>query len=212
MKRMAEGNRPVTGGVDTHADAHVAAVVDEVGRVLGTQSFPADKRGYHALATWMTRYGQLGAVGVEGTGSYGAGLARHLSGKGVEVIEVIRPSRQVRRRRGKSDPTDAEAAARAVLSGEACGAPKSRDGAVEALRALRVARQGAVKARTQAANQLRDLVVTAPEQLRARLRPLPTAERVALAARFRPGSLRDPLEATKAAMASLAPALRGALR
>jgi transposase len=148
----------------------------------------------------MGRHGEVGKVGVEGTGSYGAGLARFLGAHGVEVIEVIRPNRQVRRRRGKSDPTDAEAAARAVQSGEAEGAPKSRDGAAESLRALRLARQGAVKARTQAANQLRDLAVSAPEELRARLRPLSTERRVALAARLRPGSLRDPLEATKAAM------------
>lgn len=150
MTRMAHKDRRVTGGVDTHADAHAAAVIDEVGRVLGTESFPADEVGYAALLRWLRRSGELARVGVEGTGSYGAGLARHLSAHGVEVIEVIRPNRQTRRRRGKSDPTDAEAVARAVLSGEAQGAPKSRDGAAEALRALRVARQGAVKARVQA--------------------------------------------------------------
>lgn len=200
MTRMPEKSRPVTGGVDTHADVHVGAVIDEVGRVLGTEAFPADKRGYAGLLAWMRCHGTLGKVGVEGTGSYGAGLARHLSAHGVEVIEVIRPNRQTRRRRGKSDPTDAEAAARAVLSGEAQGAPKSREGAAEALRALRVARRGAIKARTMAANQLRDLCVSAPEALRARLRPLATDARVAVAARFRLGALHDPLEATKAAM------------
>jgi transposase len=200
MTRMTEEHRCVTGGVDTHADTHVAAVLDELGRVLGTTAFPADEKGYKALLAWMRRHGEVGKVGVEGTGSYGAGLARYLATKGVEVIEVVRPNRQVRRRRGKSDPTDAEAAARAVLSGEAEGAPKSRDGAAEALRALRVARQGAVKARTQASNQLRDLVVSAPEELRARLRLLTTEQRVALAAGFRPGRTTDPTEATKAAM------------
>ena len=179
-------------------------VIDEVGRVLGTDSFTVNARGYAALLAWMASYGQLVKVGVEGTGTYGAGLARHLAAKGVAVVEVIRPNRQTRRRRGKSDPTDAEAAARAALNGEAAGAPKSRDGAIEALRALRVARRGAVKARTQASNQLRDLVVSAPEALRARLVGLPTGERVALAARFRPGSLIEPTEATKAAMRSLA--------
>jgi transposase len=199
------GNRPrVIGGVDTHVDFHVAVALDELGRVLGTESFPADHKGYVALLSFLRRHGEIDKVGVEGTGSYGAGLARHLRAEGVEAIEVIRPNRQVRRRRGKSDPTDAEAAARAVQSGEASGAPKSRDGAAESLRALRVARQGAVKARTQAANQLRDLVVSAPEILRATLRPLSTAKRVALAARFRPGGLTDPIEATKAAMRSVA--------
>ena len=204
MTSLADPGRPVTGGVDTHKDTHVAVVVDEVGRVLGTKAFPADARGYVRLHTWMASHGALVKVGVEGTGSYGAGLARHLGAEGVTVVEVVRPNRQVRRRRGKSDPTDAEAAARAALNGEASGAPKSRDGAVEALRALRVARRGAVKARTQAANQLRDLIVSAPESLRSRLGPLPTDKRVKVAARFRPGSLTEPVEATKAAMRSLA--------
>jgi transposase len=204
MTRMADRQRPVTGGVDTHKDAHVAVVIDEVGRVLGTESFPADAKGYAALLTWMASRGVLVKVGVEGTGSYGAGLARYLTAQGIAVTEVVRPNRQARRRHGKSDPADAEAAARSALNGEASGAPKSRDGAVEALRALRVARRGAVKARTQAANQLRDLVVTAPEALRACLVALPTAKRVEMAARFRPGDLLCPLEATKAAMRSLA--------
>lgn len=204
MTMMADGRRRVTGGVDTHADVHVAAVIDEVGRVLGTEAFGAEEKGYGALLAWMQRHGELGKVGVEGTGSYGAGLARHLSAHGIEVLEVIRPNRQVRRRRGKSDPTDAEAAARAVLSGEASGAPKSRDGASEALRALRVARQGAIKARTQAANELRDLVVSAPEELRAQLHPLTTKARVTGATRFRPGRLADPREATKAALRAVA--------
>lgn len=204
MERMTEESRRVTGGVDTHVEAHVAVVLDGIGRVLGTESFPAEQKGYADLLSWMARHGELGKVGVEGTGSYGAGLARYLSANGVEVVEVIRPNRQVRRHRGKSDPTDAEAAARAVLSGEAKGAPKSRDGGAEGLRALRVARKGAVKARTQAANQLRDLVVSAPEELRVRLRSLKTEQRVALSARFRPSRSADHLEVTKAAMRSVA--------
>ena len=204
MPRMTGNARRVTGGVDTHTEFHVAVALDELGRVLGTESFPAEKKGYVALLAFLRHHGEVERVGVEGTGSYGAGLARYLAAEGVEVVEVIRPNRQVRRHRGKSDPTDAEAAARAVQSGEAKGAPKSRDGAAEGLRALRAARKGAVKARTQAANQLRDLVVSAPEELRARLRPLTTERRVALAARFRPGGLGDPLEATKAAMRSVA--------
>jgi len=204
MTRMADPSRPVTGGVDTHLDNHVAVVVDEVGRVLGTESFAVNAKGYAALLAWMASHGELVKVGVEGTGSYGAGLARHLAANGVAVVEVDRPNRQMRRRRGKSDPTDAEAAARAALSGEASGAPKSKDGAVEALRALRVARRGAIKARTQAANALRDVIVSAPEALRARVAGLSADERVELASRFRPGALTDPSEATKAAMRSLA--------
>jgi transposase len=204
MTRMPDPGRPVTGGVDTHRDSHVAVVVDEIGRVLGTEAFKVNAKGYVALLTWMRGHGEVVKVGVEGTGTYGAGLARYLASQNVDVVEVIRPNRQTRRRRGKSDPTDAESAARAALNGEACGAPKSRDGVVEAIRALRVARRSAVKARTQAGNQLRDLAVSGPEVLRARLMPLSTVKRVELAVRFRPGDYRDPTEATRAAMRSLA--------
>jgi transposase len=204
MQRIADPAQIVTGGADTHADLHMVAVVDQVGRVLGSQEFPASASGDRAALAWMRGHGTLVKVGVEGTGSYGAGLARFLADQGVEVVEVIRPNRQARRRRGKSDAADAVAAALAALNGEASGTPKGHDGAVESLRALRVARRGAVKASTQAANQLRDLVVTAPEQLRAKLGPRATGERVALAARFRSGELQDPGEATKAAMAAIA--------
>jgi transposase len=115
MSRIAEQAGPVTGGVDTHADVHVAAVVDQVGRVLGTQAFPATAGGYRAAVAWMSARGELAKVGVEGTGSYGAGLARYLAGCGIEVAEVIRPNRQARRRHGKSDTADAVAAAVADL-------------------------------------------------------------------------------------------------
>ncbi|MHB2024309.1 MAG: IS110 family RNA-guided transposase [Mycobacteriales bacterium] len=182
MTSIAEPARPVTGGVDTHAEVHVAAVVDEVGRVLGTEGFPANAKGYRTLLGWLRGHGQLTKVGVEGTGSYGAGLARRLAAENVEVVEVIRPNRQARRRRGKSDAADAVAAALAALNGEASGRPKSHDGAVESTRVLRVTRAGALKARTQAGNQLRDLVVTAPEELRASLAGLSTGRRVELAA------------------------------
>jgi transposase len=152
----------------------------------------------------MQGHGKLDKVGVEGTGSYGAGLACYLAGQGIEVTEVIRPNRQARRRRGKSDAADAVAAALAALNGEASGRPKSHDGAAESIRALRVARRGAVKARTQAGNQLRDLIVTAHGTLRARLAPLSARDRVQLAARFRPGDLADPAEGARAAMAAVA--------
>ena len=204
MPRIADQALPVTGGVDTHADVHVAAAVDQVGRVLGTQAFPADPAGYRAALAWMSARGELAKVGVEGTGSYGAGLARYLAACGVEVVEVMRPNRQARRRRGKSDAADAVAAALAALSGEASGVPKSRDGAAESIRALRVARAGAVKARTQAGNQLRDLIVTAPEQVRRQLAGLPRQRQVDAAARFRLHGLAGPVEGAKAAMASVA--------
>ena len=204
MARIEGQVLPVTGGVDTHADVHVAAVVDQVGRVLGTESFPATGTGYRVALTWMSSWGELAKVGVEGTGSYGAGLARYLAACRVVVVEVIRPNRQARRQRGKSDAADAVAAALAALNGEASGVPKSRDGAVESIRMLRVARAGAVKACTQAGNQLRDLILTAPEQVRQQLAGLPRPQQVETAARFRPGDLTRPSEGAKAALASVA--------
>jgi transposase len=204
MSNGTGATAPVIGGVDTHAEVNVAAVVDQVGRVLGTEQFPTTTTGHRAALAWLRGHGRLVKVGVEGTGSYGAGLARHLAGQGVEVVEVIRPNRQARRRRGKSDTADAVAAALAALNGEATGRPKTHDGAAESVRMLRVARRGAVKARTQAANQLRDLIVTGPEPLREQLAPLPTKQRVDTAAQFDPGRLGDPREAAKAAMAAVA--------
>ena len=154
----------MTGGVDTHKDVHVAAVIDGVGRLVGTVSFPTTRRGYGQLLGWLQGFGDLDAVGIEGCGSWGAGLARFLTARQVRVIEVNRPNRQNRRRRGKSDTVDAEAAARAVLNGDATVTPKAGDGPVEALRQLRIARSGAIKARTAAANQLHSLCDTAPTQ------------------------------------------------
>ena len=201
---MADQQRLVTGGVDTHKDTHVAAVVDEVGRILATAGFPASVAGYRRLVRWLASFGQLVRVGVEGTGSYGAGLARHLGGEDIEVVEINRPNRQARRRRGKSDTADAEAAARAALNQEATGTPKSQVGTVESIRALRVVFSSMRATRTRFSNQIRDLVVTAPEQLRSALGPLDTADRVERCAAFRPGGLADPLEATKAALGALA--------
>ncbi|WP_116999733.1 IS110 family transposase [Desertimonas flava] len=194
----------VTGGVDTHGDVHVAAVLDPVGRVLATGSFPATTAGYRQLLSWLCRHGRVVQVGVEGTGSYGAGLARHLARHGVAVVEVNRPDRQARRRRGKSDTVDAIAAARAALSGDATATPKTGDGIVETIRSLQVARRSAVKARTQAGNQIRDLIVTAPDDLRAQLKGLNTVNRVAACARFRPGDYTDPTEGLRHALRHLA--------
>lgn len=131
---MQDNQIDVTGGVDTHGEQHVAAVVDAVGRILGVAEFPATLAGYRRLLAWMRSFGDLARVGVEGTGSYGAGLARYLATEAVAVVEVDRPTRQTRRRRGKSDTTDAEAAARAALNGEATGQPKAGNGTVEAIR------------------------------------------------------------------------------
>lgn len=185
MTTIALTDVVVTGGVDTHQDLHVAAALDQLGQVLGTQSFPTTSAGYRQLLRWLLSFGQLDKVGVEGTGSYGSALARHLSSQDVHVIEVARPNRQVRRRYGKTDVIDAIAAARAVQSGEATGKPKSHDGPVEALRTLKAVQRSANKARTQALNQIHNLLVTAPEDLRARLTPLPRRELLATCAAFR---------------------------
>jgi transposase len=191
-------------GVDTHLDAHVGVVIDFVGRVQGTRTIDTTPRGYRELLRWAQDFGHLRRAGVEGTGAYGAGLARFLTDAGVEVIEVDRPNRQRRRRRGKSDPTDAESAARAVLAGDATGTPKTRAGIVESIRVLRLARSSAVKARTQVGNQIKDLVLTAPEPIRAELRPLTTKQRAARCSHTRPPATMDPTAATKRALRHLA--------
>ncbi|CAG2161396.1 IS110 family RNA-guided transposase [Cupriavidus numazuensis] len=172
-------------GVDTHLDTHVGAVISGTGKLLGTQSVSADTNGYLNLLSWANSFGRLCRAGVEGTGTYGAGLARVLRDHEIEVLEVNRPDRAARRSRGKSDPTDAENAARAVLSGKATALPKAQSGAAEAMRAVSVARRSAVKAKTQAINQLRALLVSAPQEVRERLLKEKTAECVASCARLR---------------------------
>ncbi len=178
----------------------MAAVVDQTGRVLGSASFAASTRGYVALVNWAERLGPVAKIGIEGTGTYGAGLARFARAYGLEVVEVDRPDRRTRRGLGKSDPIDAEAAARATLSGVASTTPKTREGHVEMIRVLRVARRGAMKARVAAGGQLRDLVYAAPEELRSQLRRSHTTKALVRAClALRPGPLRDPESATKAA-------------
>jgi transposase len=207
MEGLAKERReaPLFVGVDTHSDVHVAVVLDAAGRRLGELAVPNGRAGYAHLWEWTLGFGVSVAAGVEGTGSYGAGLSRFLRAKGVRVLEVNRTSRQHRRRYGKHDASDAEAAARAVMAGTASGEPKGADGAAESLRALRVARRSAVKARTQAANQLHALLSTAPEELREGLRKLPTKHLAAKAARFRcAADLADPAAATKFALRSVA--------
>jgi transposase len=196
----------VTGGVDTHRDTHTAAAVDGQGRLLGHREFPATAAGYAALLAWLRSFGQLVLVGVEGTGSYGAELAAHLHQAGVAVVEVDRPDRAARRRDGKSDPLDAEAAARAAQSGRADGLPKRRGGPVQALAALRVARRSAIDQRADAQRQIKSLIVTAPEALRAQLRPLSDTELIRHLATRRPDPTRahDPHTATAHALRSLA--------
>ncbi|MFE9956857.1 transposase [Micromonospora sp. NPDC005299] len=156
-------------GVDTHNDAHVAAVITTLGARLDTRAFPTTAAGYADLVDWARRHGRLRRAGVEGTSSHGTALTRHLHREGVQVIEVNRPDRAVRRRRGKSDAIDAENAARAVLSGQATGLAKSGDGAVETIRMFKIAKDSAVKARTQAINQLKAVLVRADPTLRESL-------------------------------------------
>ncbi|MEU4245772.1 IS110 family transposase [Actinoplanes sp. NPDC026619] len=196
----------VVGGVDTHQDTHTAAVIDLVGRVLGTQQFPATTAGYAALLAWIRGFGRLWRVGVEGTGAYGAGLARQLRAEQVEVIEVDRPNRKTRRFQGKSDPIDAIAAAKTALAGERTGVPKQRDGRVEALRNLRVARRSAVDQRADTQRQIKTLIVTAPDELRAQLRGLTVRQLIATCANLRPdrADAATPATAVKISLRSLA--------
>jgi transposase len=201
---IVERTRPVTGGVDTHADVHVAAAVDTNGGVLGVASFPTTTAGFGRLHDWLAEFGALERVGVEGTGAYGAGLARYLRGRGVAVIEVDRPNRQARRRNGKCDELDAVEAARAAVSGRASGIAKSADGDVEAIRALMVARRSGRSVRIKYLNQIRHLGFTAPDELRERLRDVPRDRLARAAAALRPTAGTDTvLYATKLAIATL---------
>jgi transposase len=119
-------------GIDTHLEFHVAvALVDQLGRRLGELTVPTTTKGYERLLRWAEGFGPVCCAGVEGTGSYGAGLARHLKAAGILVMEVERPKRRHLRRNGKSDPIDAEAAARVVMADDTAGEPKSADGQVE---------------------------------------------------------------------------------
>ncbi len=183
----------VCGGVDTHLEAHVAAALDGIGGVLGIESFPTTESGYGELLEWLGGFGPVARVGVEGTGSYGTGLARFLADRGVEVVEVDRPNRQLRHRRGKSDPTDAVAAARAALSGQATGRPKARNGPAEQMRVLLVARRSARDQRIQTLNQIRHLVFTAPEPIRVRFLGRYQRGMLSEMARMRPRAGSDPV-------------------
>jgi transposase len=200
---IVEDERAITGGVDTHADVHVAAALDPIGGLLGVQEFPATAAGYGGLPGWLAGFGTVAVIGIEGTGSYGAGLARHMAAAGVRVVEVDRSDRQDRRRKGKSDPLDAVSAARAAQSGRAAGAPKGRDGAIEAIRALMVAKRSARNERTQTINQARSLIVTGPDDLRARFAEHTVTALVAELAALRPRPGDVPGYATRIALREL---------
>ncbi|RMI27530.1 IS110 family RNA-guided transposase, partial [Nocardia stercoris] len=193
-------------GVDTHADTHHVAIVSEHGKKIADREFPTTSTGYEATSNWIKSSGVVARVGIEGTGSYGVELARQLRRHGYDVAEVPRPNRRLRRAQGKSDAIDAYAAARRLLDGSEVTAPKNRDGAIESVRALRVARNNAVKAMSIALNALRSLIGTSPEELRGQLRKMPRARLITTCNAFDPdlGRLTDPIEATKLALRSLA--------
>ena len=184
--------RKVIVGVDTHKHVHVAVAIDSWGIRLRDQAFVADSGGYQALITWAETHGRIEAFGVEGTGSYGAGLARAVRRAEHRVVEVNRGDRRTRRAAGKSDTIDAEVAARSVLAGQSTAIPKTADGAVEMMRQLKITRDTAVKARTTAMNTLKQIVVHASPVLREALHDLTDHGLLTRCAGLRPGSLDTP--------------------
>jgi transposase len=196
--------RRVIVGVDTHKDIHVAVAIDELGAQLGSGSFTADGAGYTALISWATSLGAEVTFGVEGTGSYGAGLASAIRRSGIGVLEVLRTDRRDRRLRGKSDALDAENAARSVLAGSVHAVPKSADGVVEMIRVTKVARDNAVKARTSAMLSLKQVLVNAEDELRQSFKGLPKMTLIRRAAALRPGPIDNVTAATKQAIRAIA--------
>jgi transposase len=192
-------------GVDTHKHTHAAVALNGLGAQLGTTTIPVSRKGYHELEVWARSFGCVRAFGIEGTGSYGAGLSRALLARGHTVVEVNRPNRQLRHQHGKSDPLDAESAARAVLAGQATACPKSGTSTVEMIRQIKVVRDTAVKSRARAMITLKTLIVNAPAALREQLDCL--GGRIALVRHLvslRPGPMTSTTASTKAALRALA--------
>ncbi|HFT4564395.1 TPA: IS110 family transposase [Klebsiella pneumoniae] len=196
----------VVGGVDTHKDLHVAAVVDENNRVLGSDFFATTRQGYRQMLTWMASFGTVARIGVECTGSYGAGLLRHLQNAGITVLEVTAPDKMERRRRGKSDTIDAESAAHAAFSLISTVTPKTRSGMIEALRVLKVCRKTAVAARRIALQMIQMNIVSSPDELRDQLRNLTRMQLIRTLAAWRPDvtAYRNVQDAYRIALKSLA--------
>jgi transposase len=202
---MANEHLKVIAGIDTHADTHHVAVISETGRHLADQEFLAVGSGYRDIIGFITGFGPVIAAGVEGTGSYGAELARTLTKEGIQVLEVMRPNRQGRRLQGKSDPLDAYQAAESVLAAHGTATPKARNGAVESLRVLRTERSSAMRARVAVMTQIKSILVAAPEHLRAKYRGLTSAAMMAALEKTRPaGTLSDPANATAVVLKRLA--------
>ncbi len=203
---MTDRQRKIVGGIDTHKELHVAAVVDHRDRLIATQSFPTTRQGYRRLLAWMRSLGELERVGIESTGSYGAGVLRFLGQAGVEVLEVAAPDRSDRRRRGKNDDLDAENAAHAAFAGTRVVTPRTRDGMVESLRILKVCRKTAVAARRVALQVIQSTIVCAPDRLRDQLRGMTRMQLIRTLAAWRPdlGAFRDVEAAHRIGLKSLA--------
>jgi transposase len=206
MSKAVPAAAEVIVGVDTHKHIHAAVAITALGARLGTMAIPVNAKGYRALEAWVRSLGPVRAFGVEGTGSYGAGLSRFLREQGHAVLEVNRPNRQLRHQKGKSDPLDAESAARAVLGGQATAVPKSGTGTVEMVRHLKVARDTAVKARTQAMLTLKALIVGAPAALREQLEALSGGKMTLVRhlAALRPGPLASTTASAKTGLRAIA--------
>lgn len=192
-------------GVDTHKSNHIAVAINMQGARLGDMTIPANRQGYCDLEAWATRFGSVKAFGIEGTGSYGAGLARELMIKGHTVLDVMRPNRQLRYLHGKSDSLDAESAARSVLNGQASALAKTQAGSSEMIRHIKVARDSAMKAKSQAMITLKTLIVNAPVELRDTLDqirgPISLVRHIAA---LRPGKITSPTASAKASMRAIA--------
>ena len=195
----------VVVGVDTHADTHYVAVLSEYGRPLADREFPTTVSGYREIVGFIAGFGNVLQVGMEGTGTYGAALTKVLQAVGMPVVEVNRPDRQQRRLKGKTDSLDAYRAAQSVLSGISTAVPKAKDGPVECLRVLRASRASAMKARSATINQIKGLLVSAPETLRAKYQGMATTAMIGAMVRARPsGHPADPYHVTAQVLKTLA--------
>jgi transposase len=201
---LIEPDAKVIVGVDTHKLIHVAVAINLLGARLATISVSADRAGYGELIAWARTLGGIEAFGIEGTGSYGVGLASFARRHAVRVVEVNHGDRRKRRNNGKSDTIDAEAAARSVLSGIATAIPKTADGASEMVRQIKIARDTAVKARSSAIITLKTLIVNAPDELREELEPLTDRKLIERCAELEPGVIINPTESIKHALRALA--------
>ena len=206
MSLQVDNSSTVVGGVETHKELHVAAIVDHHDRLLGSASFPTTRHGYKTMLAWMRSYGTLSRVGVECTGTYGAGLLRYLQQAGITVLEVTAPDKSVRRKRGKDDTIDAENAAHAAYAGRRTVTPKTRDGMIESLRVLKVCRKTAIAARRIALQMIQMQIISTPDELREPLRKMTRMQLIRTLAAWRPdlSGYRDVTTAYRIAFKSLA--------